>query len=127
MADAGPAILLTTAAKANTTGGTFGDVLAATQGSLAVQNFVQGGARVFKMWGIDSDSIAEVAVTDTRSDSIHDPQYGLRFNIPSLIPGGAASVASHYMISEGFNFPVFSGDTLTLTVTSTASDDVVVY
>ena len=126
MADAGPAILLTTAAKANTTGGTFADTLAATQGSLAVQNFTQGNARIFKMWGIDSDSIAEVAVTDTRSDSIHDPQYGLRFNIPALIPGGAASVASHYMISEGFTVPVYSGDTLTFTVTSTAADDVVV-
>ena len=120
-----PAIILNTASKANTTGGTFADTLTANSGdSLAIANFVTGGAEIFKMWGIDSDSVAELALTDTRTDSIHDPQFGLRFNVPALIPGGAASVASHYQLSEGAKIPVYSGDTLTFTVTSTAADDV---
>ena len=122
-----PAIILNTASKANTTGGTFADTLTANSGdSLSVANFNTGNARIFKMWGIDSDSIAELALTDTRTDSIHDPQYGIRFNIPSLIPGGAASVGSHYLLSEGSTVPVFSGDTLTMSVTTTAADDVLV-
>ena len=122
-----PAIILNSASKANTTGGTFADTLTANSGdSLSVANFVGGSARIFKMWGIDSDSIAELALTDTRTDSIHDPQYGIRANIPSLIPGGAASVGSHYLLSEGATVPVYSGDTLTMTVTTTAADDVLV-
>lgn len=122
-----PAIILNTASKANTTGGTFADTLTANSGdSLSIANFTNGSAQIFSMWGIDSDSVAEMALTDTRTDSIHDPQYGIRFNIPSLIPGGAAAVGSHYMVSEGYTIPVFSGDALTMTVTSTAADDVVV-
>lgn len=122
-----PAIILNTASKAGTTGGTFGDTLTANSGdSLAIANFVNGGARIFRMWGIDSDSVMELALTDTRTDSIHDPQFGIRFNTPSLIPGGAAAVGSHNMIAEGFNVPVYSGDALTMTVTTTASDDVLV-
>ena len=122
-----PAIILNTASKANTTGGTFADTLTANSGdSLSIANFMNGSATIFSMWGIDSDSVAEVAVTDSRTDSIHDPQYGLRFNIPSLIPGGAAAVGSHYMLSEGYTVPVYSGDTLTMTVTTTAADDILV-
>lgn len=122
-----PAIILNTASKANTTGGTFADTLTANSGdSLSIANYVNGGARIFRAWGIDSDSVAELALTDTRTDSIHDPQYGIRFNIPSLIPGGAASVGSHNLIAEGFTVPVYSGDALTMTVTTTAADDVLV-
>lgn len=122
-----PAIILNTASKANTTGGTFADTLTANSGdSLAINNFTNGSAQIFQMWGIDSDAVAEVALTDTRTDSIHDPQYGVRFNIPSLIPGGAASVGSHNMIAEGFTIPVYSGDALTMTCTTTAGDDILV-
>jgi hypothetical protein len=122
-----PAIILNSASKANTSGGTFADTLTANSGdTLAIQNYISGGARIFSMWGIDSDSVAELALTDTRTDSIHDPQYGIRFNIPSLIPGGAASVGSHYLVSEGMSIPVYSGDALTMTVTTTAADDVLV-
>ena len=127
MANEGPAIVLNTASKANTTGGTFADTLSANSGdSLSIANFNNGRARIFKMWGIDSDSIAELALTDTRSDSIHDPQYGVRTNIPALIPGGAASVGSHMLLQGPTDIEVYSGDTLTMTVTSTAADDVLV-
>ena len=121
------AIVLTTASKANTTGGTFADTLSANAGdSLAVQNFTNGGARILKAWGIDSDSVAEVAMTSSRFDTTHDPQYGVRFNLPSLSPGGAGLVASNTMLDAPVSLPVFSGDSITLTVTSTAADDVIV-
>ena len=121
------ALVLNSASKANTTGGTFGDVLAANSGdSLAIANFINGGARIVKMWGIDSDAVAELALTDTRSDSVHDPQYGVRMNIPALVPGGAALVGSHDLIDSPSNIPVYAGDTLVFTVTTTAGDDVLV-
>src|SRR5438309_5130158 len=121
------ALVLTTASKANTTGGTFADTLAANAGdSLAVSNFVNQGARIVKMWGIDSDAVAELALTATRWDSTHDPQYGVRLNMPALIPGGAAVVGSHDLIDPPSAIPVFAGDTLTFTVTTTAADDVIV-
>jgi hypothetical protein len=121
------AIILNTASKANTTGGTFADTLTANSGdSLAIpltnddQNFIH------TMWGIDSDSVAELALTDTRTDSVHDPQYGVRANIPALIPGGAAAVGSHYVLRPPSNIQVFPGDSLTMTVTTTAADDILV-
>lgn len=121
------ALVLNTASKASTTGGTFADTLTANSGdSLAVSNFVNGGARIVKAWGIDSASIAELALTDSRFDSVHDPQFGVRFNIPALIPGGAAAVGSHDLIDAPASIPVFAGDTLTMTVTSTAADAVIV-
>lgn len=122
------AIQLQTASKANTTGGTFADTLSANGlgNSLQVANFTNGGARVLYAWGIDSDSVAELAWTNTRIESIHDQQYGLRYNIAALIPGGAASVAAHTLIQPPYTLPMFSGDTNTLSVTSTAADDVLV-
>ena len=121
------AVILNTASKSSLTGGSFADTLSANGGdSLSVANFVNGGARVIKMWGIDSASVLEVALTDSRVDSIHDPQYGIRFNIPALFPGGAGKPAAHTMIKEPFNVPVFSGDSLVMTVTGTASDAVLV-
>jgi hypothetical protein len=121
------ALVLNTATKANTTGGTFGDVLAANSGdSLAIANFVNAGARIVKMWGMDSDAVAELALTDSRWESVHDPQYGVRFNIPALIPGGAAVVGSHDLIDAPSTIPVFPGDTLTFTVTTSANDDIVI-
>src|SRR5579864_217258 len=121
------AIILNTASKANTTGGTFADTLTANSGdSLSIPLTGDNENYIFSMWGIDSDSIAELAVTDTRTDSIHDPQYGVRTNIASLIPGGAASVGSHTLLQGPANIQVYPGDTLTMTVTTTAADDVLV-
>jgi hypothetical protein len=118
-----PAIVLNTASKASTTGGTFADTLAANSGdTLGIQNFNNGRARIFKAWGSDSAHVAEIAVTDTRSDSIHDPQFGVRWNLAALIPGGAGSVGSHTVLSGPTDIEVFSGDTLTMTATTTAAD-----
>src|SRR5438552_12341292 len=121
------AIILNTASKANTTGGTFADTLTANGGdSLAVSQFSNGGARVLAAWGIDSDSVAELAWKNTRIESIHDEQYGLRFNIPALTPGGAGTVAAHTLFKGSFQIPMYSGDLNTLSVTTTAADDVLV-
>lgn len=121
------ALVLNSASKAGTTGGTFADTLTANSGdSLAIANFINGGARIVSMWGIDSDSVMEIALTDGRFDSVHDPQYGVRTNIASLIPGGAAVVGAHQFLAPPQTIDVFSGDTLTFTVTTTASDDVLV-
>jgi hypothetical protein len=121
------AIILNTASKASTTGGTFADTLTANSGdSLAIPNFVNGGARILKMWGIDSTSVAELALTYSRVDTVHDPQFGIRFNIPSLFPGGAGKPAAHTLIKEPMAIPVFSGDTGVMTVTTTAGDGILV-
>lgn len=123
----GPAIILNTASKANTTGGTFADVLTANSGdSLGIPLTNDSNNHIFKAWGIDSDSVAEVAVTDSRTDSIHDPQFGVRWNIASLIPGGAAAVGSHTLLNGPTDIQVFPGDTLTMTCTTTAADDILV-
>lgn len=119
------ALVLNSCNKANTTGGTFADTLTANSGdSLAIANYINGGARIVKMWGIDSDAVAELALTDTRFDSIHDPQYGIRANMAALIPGGAAVVGSHSVFDPPVTVPVYPGDTLTFTVTTSAGDDV---
>lgn len=126
-ANAGPAIILNTASKASTTGGTFADTLTANSGdSLGIPLTNDSENYIFKGWGMDSASVAEVAITDSRSDSIHDPQFGVRFNIPSLVPGGAGTVGSHTFLSGPTNVQVYPGDTLTMTVTSTAADAVLV-
>lgn len=122
----GYARVLTTASKASLTGGTFADTLTADSGdSLAVSNFVNGGARVVHAWGIDSASVAELAWTYTRYESVHDQQRGLRLEIPSLVPGGAGNVAAHSLFAPEFDLDVFSGDVATISVSGTAADAVV--
>ena len=123
----GYARVLTTASKANLTGGTFADNLAANVGdSLAVPGYIHGGARLTHAWGIDSDSICEGELLYTRFDSVHDQQHGFRFQLPSLTPGGAATVAAHEIFYPPFKVDVFSGDTATISVSGTAADDVIV-
>lgn len=123
----GYARILTTAFKSSLTGGTFADTLAANSGdSLAISNYLTGAARITHAWGIDSASVAELAWTLTRYESVHDTQRGLRVEIPSLTPGGAGNVAAHTILKPPFSIPVFSGDTSTLTVSGTAADAVVV-
>lgn len=118
------AVVLNTASKSGTTGGTFADTLTANSGdSLAIPNLQSGQGKIVRMWGGDSDSVMETAVTDGRVESIHDPTYGLRFNTPALALGGAATNAAFPMIEPPNYVDVFTGDTLTFTVTTTASDD----
>jgi hypothetical protein len=119
------ALILTTASKANTTGGSFADNLTANTGdSLAFPQF-NGKARITHAWAIDSDSVAEGQMLLTRYDSVHDTQHGLRFEVPSTTPGGAATVAAHSVLKPPFTVDVFSGDTMTVGVTTTAADDFV--
>ena len=121
------AVVLNTASKASTTGGTFADTLTANSGdSLSIPNLQSGQGRILRMWGIDSASVAEIALTNTRVDSVHDPQFGVRFNIPSTALGGAGAPAAFPLIEPPNYIDVFTGDTLTFTVTSTAADAVVV-
>src|SRR5438309_1943383 len=99
----GHAIVLNTASKANTTGGTFADTLAANAGdSLAVANYggdpSLSGARILEAWAIDSDSVAELQLIYTRPQATHDQSHGLRFEIQALVPGGAATVAAQELL-----------------------------
>jgi len=122
----GRALVCTTASKANTTGGTFADSLSANgTDSLAVPYFANGQARIVNMWGIDSDSVAEFQVISTKPQSTHDQSHGLRLQVPATLPGGAASVAGHNLLGGYGHVQVFPNDTLTVQVTSTAGDDVV--
>jgi hypothetical protein len=124
-AAAGPAIILNTASKASTTGGTFADTLTANSGdSLGIPLTNDSENYIFKAWGMNSAHVSEIAVTDTRSDSIHDPQFGVRWNISALQPGTAGTNGSRTLLSGPTNIQVFPGDTLAMTVTSTASDGV---
>src|SRR5690349_14702284 len=123
----GYAVVCVTASKANTSGGTFADSLSANgTDSLNVAVFNNGMAKVINMWGIDSDSVGELEVISTRPQSTHDQLHGIRFELASLLPGGAAAVAGHNLLGDQGGFQCFSGDTLAFTVTSTAADDVVV-
>jgi len=111
----GRALVLNTASKAGTAGGTFADTLTANSGdSLTVANYdapaSQSAAKVTEMWGIDSDSVSEVAVTLTRQQSVNDQTRGVRFNIASLTPGGAANVASHTFLGGLTTIPLFKSD-----------------
>lgn len=121
------AVVLTTASKANLTGGTFADNLTANSGdSLAVSNYGSGGARIIEAWGIDSDSVGEVEFLFTRPQSTHDQSHGFRCQIPALTPGGAAVVASHNILPGYLYINVFKSDTPTISVTGTAADDFLV-
>ena len=117
--------VLTTASKAGTTGGTFADTLSAnTLDSLSVANFNTGGARVLEMWGIDSDSVAEFQFIWSRPQSTHDQSHGYRVESPSIAAGGAATNSAFNMLGGYDVINLFKSDTVTVSVTSTASDDV---
>lgn len=121
------AVLLNTASKASLTGGTFADTLSANSlDSLSIPNLPSGQGKVVRMWGIDSASVAELALTNTRFESIHDQTFGLRYNIPATAFGGAGAPAAFPLIEPPVALPVYSGDTLTLTVSGTAADAVVI-
>jgi hypothetical protein len=121
------AVVLNTASKASTAGGTFADTLTANNlDSLSVPSLQSGEGKIIRMWGIDSASVAELALTSNRPETTHDPQFGIRFNIAPNVGGSAGSPAAVPLLEPPNDIPVFSGDTLTMTVTSTASDAVVV-
>lgn len=121
------AVVLNTASKAGTTGGTFADTLTANSGdSLTIPNLQSGQGKIIRMWGGDSDSVMETALTAGRVESVHDPTYGIRFNTPALALGGAGTNSAFPMLEPPNYIDVFTGDALIFTVTTTASDDVCV-
>src|SRR5215472_15260140 len=121
------AVVLNTASKNSTTGGTFADTLTANSGdSLTIPNLQSGQGKIISMWGIDSANVAEVALTDGRVESVHDPQYGIRFNLPATAGGGAAKNYALPMIEAPNYIDVFTGDTLTFTCTTTTADGILV-
>lgn len=121
------AVILNSASKASTTGGTFADTLTANSGdSLNIPQLNSGQGRIIRMWGIDSASVAELALTAGRPQSTHDPQFGIRFNIPPNVGGAAGSPGAVPLLEPPNDVQIFSGDALTMTVTSTAADAVLV-
>jgi hypothetical protein len=127
----GRALVCNSAGKLNITGGTFADTLSAVSpDSLSVANYDapadKSGARVLEMWGMDSNSVAEVAVTLSRQQSVNDQTRGVRFNIPSLIPGGAGTVGSHNFLPGLATIPLFKSDTFAFTCSGTANDEIAV-
>lgn len=118
--------VLTTAYVANTGGGTFADNLAANSGdSLSVANYDTGGARIIEGWAIDSDHACEIEVFYSRPESTHDQQHGWRFGVPGAALSGAATLAAFNVLPGYTSIPVFKSDTPTMSVTSTAADDVI--
>lgn len=115
--------VLTTAAKASLTGGTFADSLTA-QGtdSLAVANFNTGGARVLEAWAIDSASVAELQWIYTRPEATHDQQHGLRAMIPGTTFGGIGARGAINVLPGQDVINLFKSDVATLQVSGTASD-----
>jgi hypothetical protein len=121
------AIVLNSASKLNTTGGTFADALVANAGdSLAVANFNQGGAKILEFWGIDSDSVAEGELIYTRPEATHDQQHGFRFEIPSIALGGAGTNAAFNFLPGYGTIDLYKSDVPQILVTSTANDDILV-
>src|SRR5215469_1132255 len=123
----GRAIVLTTASKAGTTGGTFADSLTAnTNDSLSVANFSDGEANLIEFWGNDSTSVMEVQMIYTRPQSTHDQSHGLRVQNASLLAGTAAKVGAQEYLPGKVGFQLYKSDTATIQVTSTAADNVMV-
>lgn len=120
------AVVLTTASKASTTGGTFADTLTANAGdSLAVANFNSGEAQLLEWWGMDAQSVAEFQLIYTRPQSTHDQSHGLRAQVQALFPGGAGKPAAQDFLPGGVTVQLFKSDSPLLQVTSTASDNVI--
>src|SRR5690242_14724278 len=120
----GRALVLTTASKAGTTGGTFADTLTANSGdSLAVANFNDGQANLLEFWGNDSTSVMEVQMIYTRPQSTHDQSHGLRVQNASLLAGSAAKVGAQEYLPGKVGFQLYKSDTAVIQVTSTASDN----
>lgn len=123
----GRALVLTSASKATTTGGTFADSLSANSGdSLSVANFNTGQANLLEMWGNDSTSVMEGQLIYSRPQSTHDQSHGFRFQNASLIAGQAAKVGAQEYLPGLVGCQLYKSDTATIQVTSTASDNCMV-
>ena len=123
----GRCVILTTVSKANLTGGTFADNLAAAgTDTTTVQAFQSGGARILEMWGINSDSVGELEIIYTRPESTHDQQHGVRISMPGTALSGAATLAAFDMLGVHGQIPLATSDVPTFSVSGTAADDVVV-
>lgn len=119
--------VLNSCSKANLSGGAFADSLTInTNDSFSVANFNTGGARVLEMWGIDSDAVMEGEAIWSRPQATHDQNHGFRFAIPALALGGAASAGGFPILGGGSVINLFKSDTLAVTVTGSAGDDVLV-
>ena len=118
------ALVLNTASKANTTGGTFADNLTANTGdSLAVANFNNGQARIMEAWAMDSASVAEIQIIYTRPESTHDQSHGFRALIPA-VSGGGATKNGAVNILPGYEYiDVYKSDSPTVQVSTTAADN----
>jgi len=116
--------VLTVASKATSTGGTFADALAANSGdSLSVANFDSGGARVLELWAIDDTSAAEFSFVWTRPEASHDQSRGIRQSIPGVQGPGAGKTQAFNLLTGIATVKLFKSDTVTINVTSTASDN----
>lgn len=125
------AVILTGASKANTSGGTFADSLSANAAPDSLTIPSTGDAskpagHIVALWAIDSDSVAEFEMFSTRVDGFHDTQNGYKWACPAAALGGAATNAAFTVFKDGLKIPVYSADTITIKVTSTAADDVAV-
>jgi hypothetical protein len=121
------AVVLNSASKTGTTGGTFADNLAANTGdSLSVANYGGdpsiSGARIIEAWAIDAVSVAELQIIYSRPQATHDQSHGLRFEIQALVPGGAGTVAAQELMPGLVTVDLFKSDTPLLQVTTTAGD-----
>jgi hypothetical protein len=118
--------VLTTASKANLTGGAFADALtAASPDSLAVANYGVGGARVLEAWAIDNASVLEISWVYTRPEASHDQQRGVRRMIPGTTYGAVAARGALPLMAGLETIDLFKSDTCTINVTGTAADNVV--
>lgn len=119
----GRAIVLTTASKASTTGGTFADSLAANSGdSLAVANFQNGGAQMLEAWGMDDLNVAEVQMIYTRPQATHDQSHGFRAQIAAKLAGSAGKIGAQEFLPGNVTIELFKSDTPQVQVSTTASD-----
>lgn len=119
------AVILVGASKANLAGGTFADSLTANSGdSLTIPTTPSGVGHLVAMWAIDSDSVMDGEIYSTRVESFGDTTAGYRWGTPAVGLGGAATNAAFTVFKDNIRVPVYSGDTLTISVTGTAADDV---
>jgi len=117
--------VLSVASKATTTGGTFADALTANSNdSLAVANFDTGGARVLEAWCVDDTSAAEFSWVWTRPEATHDQNRGMRNSVPATQGPGAGKTQAFNVLPGSATIKLFKSDTLTVNVSSTASDNV---
>lgn len=122
------AAILNAASVSSATGGTFADTLTINTGGGATDSFTipttnTGYGDLIALWAADSAHAAEFEVYATRTDSFHDTNTGLRWAVPVNTLGATGLVSGAWTaFRRNRNIPVFSGDTLTMKASCTASD-----